>query len=79
MSEQYTNPYGVDFDATEGLTESPDVEAARGALAESATGPTRTEAAIAESQSYIATLRAIRTENHFNQKIRKLIQTPRSA
>ena len=80
MSERYyTSPYGADFDATEGLTESPDVEAARGALAESVTGPSRTEAAIAESQSYIATLREIRTENHFNQKIRKLIQTPRSA
>ena len=74
----YTNPYGADFDATEGLTESPDVEAARGALEESVTGPSRTEAAIAESQSYVAALRAIRTENHFTQKIRKIIQTPRS-
>lgn len=80
MSElYYTNPYGTDFDATEGLTESPDVDAARGALEESVTGPSRTEAAIAESQSYVATLRAIRTENHFTQKIRKIIQTPRSA
>lgn len=80
MNERhYTEPYDPDFDETEGLTESPDVDAARGALQESTTGPSRTEQAIAESQSYVATLRAIREENHFTNKIRAIFQTPRSA
>lgn len=81
MSElYYTNSYDQDFDAMEGLTESPDVDAARGALLESQTGPLRTEEAIADSQSVIAELRAIREENHFTQKLRRIIraQPPRS-
>ena len=75
-------PYNLDLDSNEGLTESPDVEAARGALLESSTGATRTEEAIEESRSYIAELRALREENHFTQKLRRIIQsqnTPRSA
>lgn len=75
-------PYSQDFDSNEGLTESPDVEAARGALLESETGSTRTEDAIAESRSYVAAVRAIREENHFTQKLRLIIhnhQAPRSA
>ena len=75
-------PYNLDFDSNEGLTESPDVEAARRALLESTTGATRTEEAIEESRSYIAELRALREENHFTQKLRRIIQsqnTPRSA
>lgn len=71
-------PFNEGFDETDGLTESPDVEAALGALQESSTGSTSTDLAIAESQSYMDTLRAIREENHFTQKFRRIIQSPRS-
>lgn len=71
--------YDPDFDEAEGLTESPDVDAARGALRESETGPTRTELAITESRAQIAELRTIREQNHFTDKIRRIIQSPRSA
>lgn len=73
------NIFNPDFDETEGLTESPDVAAARGALREAQTGSTATEEAIAESRTLVAQLAAIRHENHFTQKIRSIIQSPRSA
>ena len=79
MDERYTEPYDPDFDETEGLTESPDVDAARGALLESTTGSSRAEQAIADSRSVIAELRELREQNHFTQKIRAIFQTPRSA
>lgn len=78
MDERHL-PYDSNFDEAEGLTDSPDVEAARGALLESKTGTSRTEQAIAESQNYVAELRAIREQNHFTQKIRSIFQSPRSA
>lgn len=71
--------YDPDFDDNEGMTESPDPMAARVALAESATGGAATQRAIEESQSWIEQLRTIRVENHFNQKIRTIIQSQRSA
>jgi hypothetical protein len=74
--EQIYNP---GFDETEGLTESPDIDAARVALVEAQSGVHQTDSVIAESQGHIATLRQIRLENHFTQKIRRIIQTPRSA
>lgn len=67
--------FNPDFDDNEGLTESPDVEAARGALRESFTGLVRTEEAISNSKVYIAELRTLREENHFTQKLRRIIQS----
>lgn len=71
--------YDPEFDDNEGMTESPDPMAARVALVESTTGGARTQQAIEESQSWMEQLRAIRLENHFNQKIRLIIQSQRSA
>lgn len=78
-NDKWAATYGLDFDEIEGLTESPDVEAARGALREAETGSNRTEQAIEESKAQMATLLAIRQENHFTQKIRRIMQAPRSA
>lgn len=73
-------PYDPNFDAAEGLTESPDVAAARGALREATTGETRTEEAIAASRAYVARVAYVREKNHFTEKLRQIIQNqpPRS-
>lgn len=71
--------YDPSFDEIEGQTERPDVDAARGALQEARTGSRRTEEAIEQSKRYVAGLVAIREENHFTQKVRAIIQSPRSA
>jgi ABC-type bacteriocin/lantibiotic exporter with double-glycine peptidase domain len=47
---------------------------AKSALSDALDADDHTNAVVAESMGWVATLRAIREENHFTQKWRKVIQ-----
>lgn len=64
-----------DFDVSEGLTESPDVSAAQVAYVETMASATKTQEVVEESRAWVRELREIRLENHFTEKLRKIIRS----